>query len=251
MAGQAEPEPPVVAGYPRKLTSVHQIEITSRCNLRCPYCPSRDLDKAPRPGKFPKGFGRPKADMDMETFERTLEWCKHFQAEGTQGELSLTGIGEAFLHPQFLEMARKAREALPENYINLSTNGILLDEDMARGLAEINVRVWISLHRPEKAGPAINIAQRYGILDGYNPAASIDAMSWAGQVDWEVSAAPVTCDWLKQGWCAVLQDGRITRCCLDAAAKGVMGTVWDSPGSISTSPFSLCTPCHQVIEEPA
>ena len=47
-----------------------------------------------------------------------------------------------------------------------------------------------------------------------------------------------------------IEAGRITRCCLDAGGKGVMGTVWDEPGSLTTSPFELCGPCHQTVVEP-
>ena len=189
--------------------------------------------------------------MTLETFERSLEWCKHFDEQGTQHELSLTGIGETLLHPQWHDLARMSREALPDTYINFSTNGLLLDDEACAFLAQYEIKVYVSLHRPEKAGPAINAARRHGILDAANASAAISSFDWAGQVDWEVSAPADRCEWLYAGWGNVLVDGRISTCCLDAAAKGVIGHVDDDPakGAI-TQPFSLCGPCHQTIVEP-
>jgi hypothetical protein len=106
----------------------------------------------------------------------------------TQGELSLTGIGETLLHPEWADLVRLAREALPTNYINFSTNGLLLTDSVCEVLAEHGIRVWVSLHRPEKAGPALNRAARWGILDGPNASAATSSFDWAGQIDWEVTA---------------------------------------------------------------
>jgi hypothetical protein len=240
------PSPPVpdVPGYPRPLTAIHQVEVSTFCNLRCTYCPSKDLHKA-------KFRGVPAQHMTLETFERALAWCKHFDAQGTQHELSLTGIGETLLHPRWTDLVILAREALPDTYINFSTNGLLLDAAACEHLANYDVRVYVSLHRPEKAGPAINRAREYGIIDDVNASAAISSFDWAGQVDWEVSASADRCEWQYQGWGNVLVDGRISSCCLDAAAKGIIGHIDDDPalGALQR-PFSLCGPCHQVLVEP-
>lgn len=245
--------PPVHAGYPRPIRSIHQVEITSHCNLRCVYCPSRNLDKPHElgPDGFPTGFGRAKEDMTLETFEKALRWATHFQHEGgTQGELSLTGIGETLLHPQWREIVSMARAALPENFICFSTNGILLDDAACAHLASERVGVYISLHRPEKAGKAIEHAKRHGILMDVNASAATSAFDWAGQLDWYVSTDRYPCEYLRSGWAVVLADGRITTCCLDASGAGVVGTVDDEPGSLSIAPFSLCGPCHMDIVDP-
>lgn len=42
-----------------KLTAIHQIEITSRCNLRCRYCVHPHM-------------GRVKEDMEPATFAKAL-----------------------------------------------------------------------------------------------------------------------------------------------------------------------------------
>lgn len=236
-----QPEPPSVPGYPRPLTSVHQIEVTSHCNLRCRYCPSPKLEQH---------RGQAKQHMTIDTFAKALDWCRHFEAQGTQGELSLTGIGETLLHPEWRELVAMAREALPGNFINFSTNGLLLDDEACAYLASLKVGVFVSLHRPEKAGPALNAARRHGILVDVNASAATSAFDWAGQVDWEVTARPDPCEWLRSGWCNVLVDGRVTRCCLDAAGSGVFATLDDDPADQVTSPFGLCQSCHMQIEPP-
>lgn len=187
--------------------------------------------------------------MDRKTFERTLEWCVYYEDIcGTQNELSLTGLGETLMHPDFLEYATLAREALPHNFINLSTNGLLLTEKICEHLAKLNIRLYISMHRPEKAGPAIQKAKKYGILNDTNDSFATSAFDWGGQVDWYVSAPEKTpCEWLRSGWANVLVDGRITACCLDAAAAGVFAHVDDEIGEAYTKPFDLCSTCHMSV----
>lgn len=246
MAGQ--PSVPDVPGYPRALTSIHQIEITSRCNLRCVYCPSRHLDKPIDEG----GSGRAKIDITDHLYDRALEWCKHFEALGTQGELALTGIGEALMHPRFVDMVAQARQVLPTNLITFSTNGLLLDDALCEQLAPYSPRIYVSTHRPEKAGPAINAARRWGLLADTNTSFATEAFDWAGQVDWEVSipAESVACEYLRSGWGVVLSDGRITTCCLDATGNGEIGHVDQQPGTVETGPWSLCSSCHMVVTPP-
>lgn len=229
-------------GFPRPITSIHQIEVTSHCNLRCVYCPSKDL---------PKIRGQAPTHMHLDVFDRALEHAIHYQAQGTQGELSLTGIGETLLHPEWRELVARARRALPDNYLNFSTNGLLLTDDACEHLANYGVKVWVSLHRPEKAGPAIERATRWGIYDGPNASAATSSFDWAGQVDWPVSAPASPCEWLRSGWANVLVDGRITTCCLDAAGAGVVGLVTEEPGTHHLKPYSLCEGCHMTIVEPA
>ena len=70
--------------YPRAVKTIKQIEITTRCNLKCPYCPSPTMS-------------RKKEDMSLPVYLRALEWVKYYLDARTQGELSLTGIGESLL----------------------------------------------------------------------------------------------------------------------------------------------------------
>lgn len=239
--------------YPRPITSIHQIEISSRCNLRCVYCPSRNLDKPVAEG----GHDRAKEDITVPTFRRALEWAAYFEDLGTQGELALTGLGEALLHPNFVEFVRLAREALPENRITFSTNGILLTEELVEQLAPYRPEIYVSLHRPERAKGAIDAAAKHGLLAAVNASFATLAFDWAGALDWQVSIPEdsVVCEFLRTGWSVVLADGRITTCCLDASGDGVVGHVFDELGSLSLKPWSGegpigpvgCEQCHMRI----
>jgi Radical SAM superfamily len=243
----------VTGGYPRPITSIHQVEISTRCNLRCTYCPSRHLDKPIDKG----GSGRAKIDISMAHYKRALDWARYFEDRGTQGELALTGIGEALLHPDFVEFLRLAREALPHNLITFSTNGLLLDDELCSAIEPYQPAVYVSTHRPEKAGPAINAARRHGLLAGTNTAFATEAFDWAGEVKWEVSIPPdtVTCEYLRTGWAVVLSDGRMATCCLDAEGASTVGHVDDEPGSLSIAPWAGvkqgCASCHMRVPEAA
>jgi organic radical activating enzyme len=248
--------------FPRPVTSVHQIELSSRCNLRCTYCPSKDLAK---PLDLPMadggGFGREKTDITEAHFARAIAHAQYHEQQGTQGELALTGIGEALLHPSFPDLADLARFALPDNRITLSTNGVLLakQDELATtlldSLAENRIAVYVSLHRPEKAKLAIDMLRERNLLAATNQAFATEAFDWAGALDWTVSIPEksVTCEYLRSGWCVVLADGRVTTCCLDAEGGGVVGHVDDEPGSLYLKPWEGerqgCDGCHMQVPE--
>lgn len=221
----------------RGLTELHQIEVTTICNLRCRYCPHPKMQ-------------RPKMHMEMDVFRQALEFAKPFYRAGTQRELSLTGIGETTMHPRIIEMLGLARAEFPGLDILFSTNGLpTFTEEIAKACAFHKVGVFISLHRPEMAGRAIELAKKYGVFRAFNPAAATSAMNWAGQVDWFVSAPKSICAYLMVGWAVALVDGQVTSCCLDSENKGIIGTVWDDPLSLKIKPYSLCATCHEVVPD--
>ena len=221
--------------YPRPVRDIHQIELTTRCNLRCKYCPS--------PQKL-----RAHEDMTDETFAAAMDMVTFFVRQGTQTELSLTGIGESLMHPRFVDMVEFARRVIgSKRDLVVTTNGLLLDDKMCAAIAPFAPKVFVSLHRPEKAGPAVEAAKRAGIFAGANPAPSVSAFDWAGQVKWHVSAPRTACEYLRLGWGVVLVDGRVTTCCLDATGGGAFGTVWDDPERLAMSPWDLCSSCHMDV----
>lgn len=226
--------------FPRAITRLHQIEITSRCNLKCVYCPSRDIVA----GKYP---ARAAVDMTPATFERALLWVRFYVRTAGQAELNLAGIGESTLHPDFVSFVRLAREALPHGRLIFATNGLLCDPAMIEAIAPYKPEVWVSLHRPEKAGIAVKRYREAGLLGGVSADPSINANDWAGQVKWTGRGAPMPCSWLREGKVMVCADGNITTCCLDAAGVGVVGHVSDPIGSCAVQPYSLCASCHHVV----
>lgn len=221
--------------YPRGITQIHQIEVTTRCNLTCKYCP------------HPK-MKRPKEDMEWSTFLKAMELVKQFSDKGTQGELSFTGIGESTMHPRFPEMLRLARMMLPHNDIVFSTNGLpTFTEHVAQTCKENGIGVFISLHRPEVAGKTLELCKKYGIARQINTSAATSSFDWAGQVDWFVSAPKIACAYLRDGWGVILFNGKITSCCIDSEEKGVIGDV-DTPFSeLMIQPYELCKSCHMEV----
>ena len=220
------------------LRDIHQIEMTSHCNLRCKYCPSPHL-------------GREKLHMSDAHYRRALTWVRYFRGVGTQGELNLAGIGESTMHPEFVRNVFLAREAVGEGHpILFATNGLLMTNELAMEIAPARPRVWVSLHRPERAGPAVEALKRAGLLVGVSSDPSLSAINWAGQVDWFVSSPGRECAWVKGGWAFVMADGRVSRCCLDATGEGVFAHVDDDLQKFRTSPYSLCRSCDQDVGVP-
>jgi len=220
------------------VTCVHQIELTSRCNLRCPYCVHPKMPRA-------------KADMEWETFTKAIGWAAEFQRRGTQGELNLAGIGESTMHPRFLDMLTYARATLGRRQeLTLTTNGLLVDEAMAWSMAiasgDAPLRVFVSLHRPERAKRAVDALRKHGLLVGVSTDPATAAVDWAGQVDWQVTAQRGRpCPWVRGGWVMVMSDGRLTRCCFDGSGIGVLGHVNDDVPALQTSAYRLCRTCDQ------
>jgi DNA-directed RNA polymerase subunit RPC12/RpoP len=235
---------PISLNFPRPIVALHQIEVTSRCNLRCQYCTHKTL-------------GREKMDMTRETFARALLHVDyHVNLKLDQDELNLCGIGESTLHENLVEFVEMARRVVGKHtFLNFTTNGLEFTEELAKALVPFmsastghRPGVFVSFHRPEKAGPAYNIAKRYGLLANVSVDPMLSAINWAGQVDWEVTASPDReCMWLRQGKAIVFSDGSVSTCCMDSAHDGVIGTVWDEPGSLRSKPYDLCASCDQQI----
>lgn len=228
--------------FPSPVRILHQVELTSRCSLRCKYCPSRDIVD----GKYPN---RSAVDMTEEHFRRALCHVVHYASLGQQIELNVAGIGESMLLPHFIDFMEIARAVLgPEILILLATNGLHMTDEKAKRMAELRVICWISYHLPEKAGPAVQIAKRHGIWAGRSTDPVDNSDDWAGQVKWDRSQDYVApCMWMRDQRAMALADGRITACCLDASGAGVIGHVDDPVGSLTTKPYGLCSGCAQEV----
>jgi MoaA/NifB/PqqE/SkfB family radical SAM enzyme len=93
------------------------IESTSRCNLRCGYCPNREIAKEDH------GF------MAMDTFRGIID-----QVAGHAYDVNLFHRGEPTMHPRLPEMVAYARAR--GLYTRIHTNITLLSEKKARALIE-------------------------------------------------------------------------------------------------------------------
>ncbi|MBP7506958.1 MAG: radical SAM protein [Prolixibacteraceae bacterium] len=113
------PETFHVGGFPLFI----DIEVTSVCNLRCPFCATTYLGK-----KIKRGF------ITFDNVKKILD-------EGSEN--SLYGVkfnirGEPLLHPQIHEFVRYAKEkGLVDVYFN--SNAVLLTEKIAEKLIEAHL----------------------------------------------------------------------------------------------------------------
>jgi hypothetical protein len=222
-----------------KIREIHQIEMTSHCNLRCRYCTHPNLK-------------RPKMHMTPETYAKALRWARMFVVGYGQRSLNLAGIGESTMHPDFVRNVHLAREAVgPGCELVLATNGIAVTEEMIKGIASAKPNVFVSMHRPEKAGPAVELCRKHGVFAGASSDPTLAATNWAGQVKWHVSVPNRRrCMWVMGGLVMVMADGRVTRCSYDASGAGVICTVDDDLRAHATSAYSLCAGCDQDVGVP-
>lgn len=217
---------------------IHQIEITSKCNLRCKYC------------VHPK-MTRTKEHMSDDIFIKSLDLVKQCVERSNQTELNLCGIGESTMHPKFEYFLKLAREALPDIKLIIASNAVSVNENHIQACAKYGVDYYVSLHRPEVAGPVIELAKKYNVLRGVSADPSIAAIDWAGQVDWHVSAVTdIPCPWLIEQRVMVTSSGNLTSCCLDGSGLGIIGTVNDDIDNLTVEPYQLCKSCtHSVPNE--
>lgn len=118
--------------------SIATIDLTRRCNLRCPGCRFHSsIINFPTPGD------QNKFDMPEETFKRI---CSELKEMGTE-HLVLTGEGEPFLHPRLATYVFTAKESGFK--VTLFTNGTLMEDAELQklvdaGLDTLRVSLWAS-----------------------------------------------------------------------------------------------------------
>lgn len=129
------------------LPEIYSIEFTNECNLKCPNCPNENMT-------FHKGF------MTDEVFEATLPYLPPYQED----TISVHCMGEPLLHPKLITYLNE----LADRGINIciSTNGILLDEALARELLSVLSRVnrailYISFHTSKSVENWLNFLKLY------------------------------------------------------------------------------------------
>jgi len=232
-----------------KIQTINSIEVSSICDLSCRYCCAKDQGKYRETGL-----------MTMDTFLQTMEWVLFFSRRGTQMELNLFGVGEPTLNPLLPDMISQARKNLRSCMpVHINTNGHWVDAStMLVTEAERNYilrlkgagisHIDVTGHVPFRTAKAIRVLQ----LCGMPGRLSVDPMTapnnWAKQVDWfnpTYNAGP--CPWINKGQIMVMSNGDITRCCIDAFGKGILGRIDQTDiDAIDVSPFRLCQDCHHT-----
>jgi len=105
------------------------LNVTYKCNLRCRHCHS--------------SFGTPLEDeLTTEEIISVIRDCSHFP----DCTLIISG-GEPFCREDILDIVRVADRSFEK--VLLVTNGTLIDDEKARALADLNIKIQISLEGPD------------------------------------------------------------------------------------------------------
>ncbi len=110
-----------------------QLELTTRCNLRCKWCNQASPE-------WQKQYGH--KDMPYEKFEEII-----VQLKGTK-RLLLYNIGEPLLYKRIYDAIALAKKYIPE--VRLTSNGILLTATAAKRLEQAGLdMLHISIDSPD------------------------------------------------------------------------------------------------------
>jgi radical SAM protein with 4Fe4S-binding SPASM domain len=228
------------------------LEVTSRCNLRCTFCPTGNGT-----------LGRVGADMEPTLFARVLARARPLEF------VLLFQWGEPLLHPRFLDLARFARRVGARTLV--TTNGTMLRgrrlaDLVAAGLDRITLSVDgdAATHRAVRGIPLAETEAALGRLlaarDRGGPRTAVDVSMvvtadteraaeafedrYRGRVD-RVQRIPLLTEGRRRTRCrepwrgglVVLQDGRVTVCCVDHGGELAVGDarrqtlreIWNGP----------------------
>ena len=107
------------------------VSISSFCNLKCKFCFHYEND-------FKKEL------MDISLFKKIVDDLEQFQRPIKKVRFS--GSGESLIHPQFLEMLRYLSLSKVAETINLTTNGLLLTEQICEAIVESGLnQIYVSV----------------------------------------------------------------------------------------------------------
>ncbi|MCR4650662.1 MAG: SPASM domain-containing protein [Lachnospiraceae bacterium] len=96
------------------------IETVNRCNSDCAFCTASRANEK-----------RPFCRMDDELFKSIIDQLADW---GFKGHLTLYGNNEPWIDTAIVERHKYCREVLPDSFIFMSTNGLLLDIDKVKSI---------------------------------------------------------------------------------------------------------------------
>lgn len=232
------------------MLTIFQIEVTSRCNMACKFCPHPTMT-------------RPKKDMTVQTFKACKRSLRPSQKVGFHM------VGEPLLHPLLLEWVDEI--AYDERLlceVEINTNGLLLTEENVHKILKSGLTKMVIDVTPDKGPPELlerAVAGAYRMLRSDFPKVVVQVVrhkdsppypkiiedlrdeialcndtiifvekfldTWAGTLEWskertavEVPAVRSLCP---EPWnrVSILQNGDVVPCCRDAEGKYVYGNI--------------------------
>ena len=216
------------------------LELTNHCNLKCSFCPTGNGLLA-----------RPRGFMEADVFRRAL------RGAGPLEFALLFQWGESLLHPEFTRLAQEARAHGARTLV--TTNGTLIDERRVHALLDANLdRITVSVDGDAETHERVRgvpLARTEAGLDRL--LAERDRRGLDTAIDVSMVIAPETeqaseafgeryrerveriqqiplltrgerrtrCREPWRGGLVVLQDGRVTVCCVDHDGELAFGDV--------------------------
>ena len=148
--------------YPKHMT----LEVTARCNFRCPFCYCVWHERPE--------LGGP--DLGTTAWRGIIDKCA---ADGCD-DILFSG-GEALMRTDIFRLLSYARRLMPTAKLTLFTNAALADEGTIRRLQRLNVRIATSLQG----------LKTYGAMTGTRrkPYRALALMARAAELEWPMSVS--------------------------------------------------------------
>ena len=128
------------------------IDITDSCQLNCKHCLTKHLNCG--------------SELPLERLKEIADECERLGVFYVK-----LGGGEPLLHKNFFDVVRYFRQK--GIYLSLSTNGYLVDDDMAEFLAQYNVKTTVSVEGTEKIDAFIRGEGHYDVAMN-----ALDTLVW-------------------------------------------------------------------------
>lgn len=193
---------------------VVNLETVNRCNSTCEFC-TANIHAEKRP------YMRMPEELYYSIIDQLKEW-------GYKGHLTLYGNNEPWLDKRIVEFHKYAREQLPDAFIFMSTNGLLLDIDKVKAIVPYvdqlvinnycldmkmheNIQViyaYVKEHPNEFKDVDILIQLRYLKEVLTNRAGSAPNKQSKGKIIKETCLMPFTDMW-------IMPNGKLGICCCD------------------------------------
>lgn len=207
---------------------VVNLETVNRCNSTCEFC-TANINAEKRPYK----------KIDDALYYSIIDQLRDW---GYKGHLTLYGNNEPWLDKRIVEFHEYARKQLPEAFIFMSTNGLLLNVDKVKAIVPYldqliinnycldmkmhdNVRViyeYVKAHPQEFKDVDILIQIRYLKEVLTNRAGSAPNKQSKGKVIKETCLMPYTDMW-------IMPNGKMGICCCDNFEKSTLADLNVTP----------------------
>lgn len=204
------------------------LETINRCNSTCEFCTANKYAEK-----------RPYKRMEDELFYSIIDQLHDWNYKG---HLTMYGNNEPWLDTRIVEFHKYAREKLPDSYIFMSTNGLLLDIEKVKAITPYvnqliinnycldmklhdNLKeIWdyVKAHPAEFKNVDILVQMRYIKAVLTNRAGSAPNKQATEKVIKETCLMPYTDMW-------ITPDGRLGICCCDNFEVTELANLKDMP----------------------